>query len=223
MDMKEAMSQRHTVRKYIDRPIPREVVTALEDRILQNNEAYGLDMLLVTENGDAFNAALKLILAKGVHNYIVLVGPDTAGLDEKIGYCGADVMLYAQTLGLNTWWVGGTFSRKGVEKQVSLAENQKLLGIIAVGYGQNQGVAHKSKAPAEISSYEGEAPAWFASGVEAVLLAPTALNKQAFTVRGDGNQVTMNCDNGAFSGVDLGIGKYHFELGAGKENFVWAD
>ena len=56
----------------------------------------------------------------------------------------------------------------------------------------------------------------------AVLLAPTALNKQAFTLRGEGRSVLMTCDNGVFSGVDLGIGKYHFELGAGRENFDWA-
>lgn len=223
MDMKEAMSARHTVRKYTNQPIPQETAAVLVARIQQLNEAYRLNMRLVTESSDVFNAVIKLVLVKGVRNYIALVGWDRADLGERIGYCGADIMLYAQTLGLNTWWVGGTFSRNGVEKQVPLAENQKLLGVIAVGYGQSQGVAHKSKAPEEISSYEGEAPQWFRRGIAAVLLAPTALNKQAFTIGGTGNRVTMRCHNGAFSGVDLGIGKYHFELGAGKENFVWTE
>lgn len=221
MDIKEAMSARHTVRKYTDRPIPPEVVAMLRERIRQNNEAYGLCMQLVTENADAFNAVLKMVLAKGVLNYIVLAGPDTEDLGEKIGYSSADVMLYAQTLGLNTWWVGGTFSRKGVKKNISFSEGQKILGIVAVGYGETQGVPHKSKNPEEISAYQGEAPTWFHQGVAAVLLAPTALNKQAFTITAVGDQVTMQCKNGAFSGVDLGIGKYHFELGAGKENFTW--
>ena len=58
--------------------------------------------------------------------------------------------------------------------------------------------------------------------MEALLLAPTALNKQAFILRGKGRRVSLRCDNGRFSGVDLGIGKYHFELGAGKERFDWA-
>ncbi|MCI8336137.1 MAG: nitroreductase [Peptococcaceae bacterium] len=223
MDMKEAMFQRHTVRKYIDRPIPRDLVADIAARLQQHNEAYGLNMQLITENNDAFNAVLKLVLAKGVHNYIILAGPDTADLGEKIGYSGADMMLYVQTLGLNTWWVGGTFSRKGVEKHADLPDGQRLLGVIVVGYGQTQGVPHKSKKAADISAYQGEAPTWFQQGVTAVLLAPTALNKQAFTIHGVGNQVRMQCDNGAFSGVDLGIGKYHFELGAGKENFTWTE
>ncbi|MCD7812982.1 MAG: hypothetical protein LUH20_02835 [Lachnospiraceae bacterium] len=47
------------------------------------------------------------------------------------------------------------------------------------------------------------------------------MNKQAFTIKGKGNQVSMTCANGSYSGADLGIGKYHFELGAGKDNFEW--
>lgn len=116
---------------------------------------------------------------------------------------------------------GGTYSRKGVQKNAA-PEAEKLLGLIALGYGATQGVPHKSKRAEEIAAYDGEAPEWFAKGAEALLLAPTALNKQAFTLRGEGRRVSLTCDNGIFSGVDLGIGKYHFELGAGKENFEWA-
>ena len=77
------------------------------------------------------------------------------------------------------------------------------------------------KTPSDISSYEGDEPQWFKDGVEALLLAPTALNKMAFTVKGTGNKVSLSCENGIFSGVDKGIGKYFFEAGAGKENFEW--
>lgn len=130
-------------------------------------------------------------------------------------------MLFAQTLGLNSWWVGGTFRRKGLEKNAA-PEAEKLLGLLALGYGAIQGAPHKSKQAEEIAAYEGEPPEWFTRGVEAVLLAPTALNKQAFAIRGQGRRVSMTCQNGVFSGVDLGIGQYHFELGAGRENFDWA-
>lgn len=222
MTIKEAMKSRHMVRKYKNQKIPKEIVDQLTARIQENNEKYRLNLELVTENNEAFSAPIRLILAKGVRNYIVLAGRDTADLDEKLGYCGADVMLYAQTLGLNSWWVGGTFSKKGAKKNAVLTEDMKIIGVIAVGYGETQGVPHKSKRPEEISHYQGNAPAWFTEGVEAVLLAPTALNKQAFTIKGEGQKVSMTCDNGKFSGVDLGIGKYHFETGAGKENFDWA-
>lgn len=221
MTIKEAMEVRHTVRKYENRMMPPEIVSLLTERIVKNNEAYHLNMKLIRENSEAFGTVTKLILAKGIRNYIVLAGNEAADLEEKLGYCGTDIMLYAQTLGLNTWWVGGTFSRKGVKRNAAFAEREKIVGVLAVGYGATQGVPHKSKKPEEISSYKGTAPEWFINGVNAVLLAPTALNKQAFTIIGEGSTVSMTCRNGSFSGVDLGIGKYHFEVGAGKENFQW--
>ena len=220
MTIKEAMKERHMVRKYIDRPIPSDLVEKLNARIAENNQTYSLSLSLVTGNADGLGALAKM-LGKGVKNYIVLAGPDSADLDEKLGYCGADMILYAQTLGLNTWWVGGMYNAKGAQKNMNSGAVH-INGVLAIGYGQTQGVPHKSKTTAEISSYKGTAPQWFVDGVNALLLAPTALNKQAFTVRGDGNKVYLTCDSGHFAGIDLGIGKYHFEVGAGKDNFEWA-
>ena len=57
--------------------------------------------------------------------------------------------------------------------------------------------------------------------MEAALLTPTALNKLSFFVKGQGNKVALTYKEGAFAGVDKGLVKYHFELGAGKENFEW--
>lgn len=218
MDMKEAMEKRHMVRKYTDEPLSEEIIEKLNKRIEFNNNRYNLKMKLMINNENAVNAIIKLLLAKGVKNYIILAGYDNLNLDEKLGYSGADVMLYAQTLGLNTWWVGGTYNRS-VAKYV---DNKKVIGIIAVGYGQTQGVPHKSKTMADVSKYnETIIPAWFMNGVDAALLAPTALNKQDFMMIGNGNKVSIQCDNGIFTGANVGLIKYHFELGAGKENFEW--
>ena len=216
MDMKQAMKERHMVRKYTDEPIPEDIVEKLDRRVRENNEQYGLSIKLMTNDDSAVPGVIKLILAKGVNNFFIMAGPD--GADELCGYCGADLMLYAQTLGLNTWCVGGTYNRKGAQKKI---EGAKPVGIIAVGYGQTQGVPHKTKTAEQVSSYDGEAPQWFKNGIEAALLAPTALAKQAFTIKGKGNKVSISCDNGIFIGVDTGLVKYHFELGAGKNCFEW--
>lgn len=216
MDMKEAMKARHMVRKYTGRTIPADIVDRLNKRVRINNEQHGLSIRLMINDKTAVPGVIRLILAKGVNNFFIMAGPD--GADELCGYCGADLMLYAQTLGLNTWWVGGTYNRKGAQEK---SEGAKPVGIIAVGYGQTQGVPHKTKAAEQVSSYDGEAPQWFKDGIEAALLAPTALAKQAFTISGTENKVSISCDNGIFTGVDTGLVKYHFELGAGKDNFQW--
>ena len=218
MDMKLAMRQRHTVRKFTSESLSVELISQLNDRVCANNERFGLAISLKVGDESALPAALKLFFAKGVRNYFVLAGSDRPGLDEDLGYASADLMLFAQALGLNTWWIGGAFSRKNVEQAVP---GKKVIGIVAVGFGATPGVAHKSKTAAEVSSYEGTAPQWFANGVQAALLAPTALNKQCFRIAGAGNKVSISENGGVFSGADIGIVKYHFELGAGTA-FEWA-
>lgn len=220
MTIQEAIKERHMVRQYTDQAIPADMEELLRARIAENNKKYNLHLALVVGNSDGIGSMAKLLLSRTVNNYIVLAGLDTPELDEKLGYCGADLILYAQTLGLNTWWVGGMFNGKGALKNLS-SRDVRVNGVIAIGYGKTQGIPHKSKTAAEISEYEGDAPQWFIDGVNALLYAPTALNKQPYMVKGTGNKVSISAGGGHFAGVDLGIGKYHFEVGAGKENFEW--
>ena len=71
---------------------------------------------------------------------------------------------------------------------------------------------------------DGDLPGWFRDGVEAALLAPTAVNQQKFRfILHDGNKVEAKTlfSVVGYTAIDLGIVKYHFELAAGKENFTW--
>lgn len=217
MDMTEAMRARHMVRKYKDIVLPEQIISKLNARVEENNAAHGLAIKLMTNDKNAVGAIVKMILAKGVNNYFILAGDDSPELEERLGYCGADLMLYAQTLGLNTWYVGGMFNRNVAQ----FVSGKKVVGVISVGYGQTEGVPHKSKPPADVSQYTGDAPEWFTAGINASLLAPTALNKQDYRITGTENRVRVENENGIFTGVNRGLIKYHFELGAGKENFSW--
>ena len=218
MTLEEAMRARHMVRRYTEKPLPEDVVAQLNQRIEENNQTHHLAIRLMLNDTNAYQGIVKLLLAKGVRNYFIMAGDDAPDLGERLGYAGADLMLFAQTLGLNTWWASGTFSRKNTTTAVG---DTKVLGVVAVGYGTTQGMQHKLKPASEVSAYEGVSPEWFTGGVEAALLAPTALNKLAFFVQGKGDEVKLTYKEGAFSGVDKGLVKYHFELGAGKGNFRW--
>ena len=218
MDMKQAMSERHMVRKYTDKPIPIEVAQEINERLNDINVKYHTDIQLIRGDSSAFNAAIKLVLAKGVRNYFILAGKAAPDLRERLGMAGADLMLFCQTLGLNTWWVGGTYSHARVAQK---APGDEVIGIIAVGYGATQGKPHKSKSPQEVATYEGPEPEWFKNGVKAALHAPTALDKQAFKIKGVGDEVSITYESGTFSGEDLGLVKYHFALGAGNHSFSW--
>ena len=100
-------------------------------------------------------------------------------------------------------------------------QGEKLCIVIALGYGESQGVPHKSKSVDEVAKTEGEMLDWFKSGVEAALLAPTAMNQQKFLFTLEGNKVSAKAGLGFYAKVDLGIVKYNFEIGAGIEKFEW--
>lgn len=220
MTLHEAMSQRHTVRKFTSDPITEDQTRLLYAKLDELNQAHNLMLQLVMEDTSGVNAFARMFMSSGARNFFVLAAKPEEGYEERLGYAGAELCLYVQTLGLNTWWIGGTYSMRHVG---SLAPDAKVIGIIVVGHGATQGVPHKSRTAEQVSSYNGEAPEWFKAGVEAALLAPTALNRQKFMVKGDGRKVSLKYAPGPMAGTDQGIVKYHFELGAGRENFEWAD
>lgn len=129
-------------------------------------------------------------------------------------------MLKAQQLGLNTCWVAMTY--KKIPGVFQVGANEKLTVVIALGHGETQGATHKVKSAAEVSNLSSGSPAWFKAGVEAALLAPTAMNQQKFKLTLENGKVSAKAGMGFYAKVDLGIVKYHFEVGAGRENFTWA-
>ena len=219
MSLHEAMRERHTVRKYTDIPLSDVLENRLIERVEENNARFNLHIKLIENNRIVLPFFARIFISRGMRNFFLLSGKDSPALEENLGYAGADLMLYSQTLGLNTWWIGGTYKRKICEKLAPAGD--KIIGIIAVGYGRTEGKPHKSKTQEQVSFYNGKEPEWFRRGVEAALLAPTTMNKQAFFIKGEGNQVSIISKGGIYQFADLGLVKYHFSLGAGNENFVW--
>lgn len=60
-------------------------------------------------------------------------------------------------------------------------------------------------------------PEWFLKGMEAALLAPTAMNQQKFRFALNGDSVEAKSTGGFYSKIDLGIVKYHFEAVSGHK------
>ena len=227
MTILEALEARHSVRAYQDRPLAADVVKAMEEQIATVNHESGLHIQLIQNEPKAFLGTLaKYGKFRNVKNYLVLAGRKTEDLDERVGYYGEHLVLLAQTLGLNTCWVGLSYSK--VPGTYVLEEGEKIACYIALGYGETQGVCHKIKTVKQVSNTSDTTPAWFKKGVEAALLAPTAVNQQKFSFEYVGEadgRYRVRAKRGfsliGYTQMDLGIAKYHFEVGAGKENFEW--
>lgn len=223
----EAIEARHAVRRYSDEPLDAPIVEALGHAIGVVNEEAGLSIQLALDEPRAF-AGFKGRMAgfSGVRNYLVLVGPEWKWLDRVLGYYGEKLVLFAQSLGLNSCWVGSTY--KMVPHAYGVDLGQKLSAVIALGYGLDAGMPHDSKPPQDASPDYDSAPSWFQRGVEAALLAPTALNQQRFSFSLAGEEdgmvlVRAVTKHGRFAKMDLGIAQCHFEIGAGNAPFVWSE
>lgn len=222
MNLIEAMNVRHSVRQYKNRPLDAEIISALQTEIESCNKESGLHIQLVTNEPKAFDSFMAHYgNFSGVTNYIAMIGKKGADLDEKCGYYGERLVLRAQQLGLNTCWVAMTYTK--IKSAFSIEPGEKLCIVISVGFGETQGAAHKSKSFEEVAKAEEQVPDWFKNGVNAALLAPTAMNQQKFQFTLHGSQVSAKAGIGFYTKIDLGIAKYHFEIGANNPDFEWSD
>ncbi|MBR3455324.1 MAG: nitroreductase [Bacteroidaceae bacterium] len=227
MTIQEAIQARHSVRAYKDQPLSEEIVKVLEDEIVKLNHEGQLHIQLICNEPKAFQGTMaKYGKFRNANNYLVMAGKKADDLDERVGYFGEHLVLLAQTLGLNTCWVGLSYSK--VPGTYVLEEGEKIACYIAIGYGETQGSGHKIKTVEQVSNASDITPSWFKKGVEAALLAPTAVNQQKFSFEYVGmsnNRHQVRAKKGfsmiGYTKMDLGIAKYHFEIGAGVVNFEW--
>ena len=113
---------------------------------------------------------------------------------------------------------------------IELNEGERLVVVIALGYGETQGHERKTKPVEKLCEVPGEMPDWFRRGMEAAQLAPTAVNQQKFHFEyvgfdGEGKKPKVLARKGTslvgYTQMDLGIAKLHFEIAAGTDNFDW--
>ena len=215
MELLEAIRVRHSVRQYLDKPLDDETAAALEAYIAEYNEAGGLHIQLVRNEPRAFDSRMAHYgNFKNVSSYFALVGGKAPGTAEKIGYYGELLVLQAQRLGLNTCWVALTY--KKIPDAFRVDKGEKLYIVISVGYGATQGKPRPSKSAEVLGGVNADSPAWYRAGVEAAMLAPTAINQQKFRFALNGDAVTAKALFGTpQTKIDLGIAKCHFEIGSG--------
>lgn len=228
MTLLEAIQARHSVRAYTGQPLTDADAQALQEKIDEVNRVGRLHIQLIRNEPKAFLGPFaRYGKFRNVTDYLVMAGVKADDLDERIGYYGEQLVLLAQTLGMNTCWVGLSYTK--IPNTYVLNDGEVIQAYISIGYGETQGVSHKIKRIEQVSNVSGSTPDWFRRGVEAALLAPTAINQQKFSFEylgmTDGHH-RVRAKKGfslvGYTHMDLGIAKYHFEIAAGKENFEWA-
>lgn len=228
MTLLKAIPLRHSVRRYKDTPLPADIIDSLRAKVAELNSEGDLSISLVLDEPKAFRGVLSYGKFYGVRNYFIISGRKSPTLDERAGYYGQLLVLYAQTLGLNTCWVGLSYHK--VSGTYTLEDDEKIVCYIAVGYGEDQGHAHKTKTIEELSNAGPATPAWFRDAVEAARLAPTAVNQQKFYLRYIApatpySTPVVRAERRfsliGYTRIDLGIAKANFAIAAAPHPFTW--
>lgn len=218
MTIEELIKNRHSVRKYKDIKLKDSDINKINDLLNEINKKELSFELVINENIFK-NLILGYGFIKNCNNYIILGGKDDELLEEKVGYYGEELVLKLLDLGINSCFVGGTYKKKKVKNQ--LKDGYRNVLVLAIGYGENNGKPAKTKTIDEISISK-DVPDWYKKGLEMVLYAPSAVNQKKWEFELVSlNEVRIKSFGKFYPNVDLGIAKYHFEIGAGKDNFKW--
>lgn len=145
MDTLEIMKKRHSVRQYMNRAVELSRREEINSLIKDVNVESKLSIQAFYDEPKCFDSFMAHYgKFENVKNYIAIVGNKND--QEKAGYYGEKIVLKCQELGLNTCWVAMTHGKSKAE----IKKGQKLLIIISLGYGETQGVPHKSKSTSEL-------------------------------------------------------------------------
>lgn len=226
LTLEDAIRQRHSVRRYQLRPIAPSLLLELEQLLAACRAASGLSFTLVTDEPEAFGRSFLAHYGRfrGVRNYLLIsrrAGDprSKAEVDRLVGYHGERFVLEAQRMGLNTCWVALTLNKRKAREV--LKEGEELRCAISVGYGEEQGVAHKQPPPLYFSADYDNAPAWFRRGIDFARLAPSAVHQQKFRFHLlSGQRVRLTSGRGFYTEIDSGIAQLHFEIGAGDAEYT---
>ena len=233
----------------------RRSVRTYDGRELDKNDIEKLIAFAQTiENPFKIPVDFKLMNAKEYGlNCPVTVGTDlfvggkikfSENASVAFGYSFEMFVLYAQSIGVGTVWLGGTMNRSAFEEAMELDSDEIMPCASALGYPakkmslresmMRKGVKADERLPFEELFFDGsfdaplskeKADRW-AEALEMVRLAPSAVNKQPWRVvvcddavhfylkRSKGFARTSTLD---MQMIDMGIALCHFDLTA-KEN-----
>ena len=141
------------------------------------------------------------------------------------------LVLDLTTMGLGTCWVGS----QQPNVTISLTETERIACTIVFGYTKQHKslkehmlhqLSHwRNKPIHELYTHANNLPHWFLKGIKAVQKAPSSMNKQPviFHYHKNSNVTANVTTQDKQSGIDLGIAKAHFELGAERGFWTWGE
>ncbi len=237
-DIEKAIRDRRSVRTFDGRALAAEDVEKLSAfaRRIENPYEIPVEFKLL----DAKKNGLSSPVIAGTEQYIGAKVKRMPHAEEAFGYSFEMLVLYAQSLGIGTTWIGGTMDRAAFEHAMALGADEMMPCASPLGYPaakmslretmMRKGVKADTRFDFEKLFFDGdghpltaEKAGKLALPLELTRLAPSAVNKQPWRVFVSGGDAHFyEKKNRGFDGaatgdlqkVDIGIAMCHFALGA---------
>lgn len=232
--IEKIIRDRRSVRTYDGRKLTPEDRAKLCEFIKTIENPYGLSIEF------QFLEKMGCPVVVGTELYIGAKMKDAPHLNEAFGYAFEKLVLYAQSLGIGTVWVGGTMDRNAFENAMELAEDEVMPCVSPIGYPAKKMSLRESMMRKGVKADErlGFEDIVYVNGfeqhltsdeagklflpIEMVRLAPSAVNKQPWrmVVMDDVVHFYLQRSRKISGGrldmqkIDLGIALCHFELTA---------
>lgn len=240
MDLMELIRTRKSVRTFDGRNVTDADREKLAEYIKTITNPYDIPVGFILL--DAKEHGLSSPVIQGAQLYVAGKVMKTEHCAEAFGYSFEQLVLFAWSLGIGTTWIGGTMKRELFEKEAGLQENEIMPCVSPLGYpakkrsikeiGMRTAVRADKRFSSETLFFENDFAAPLRSpdpvvqnALEAVRLAPSAVNKQPWRIVKSGNayhfyeKKTIDDSRTAWDvqKVDLGIAICHFIRIAGGE------
>lgn len=238
MNVLEAIKTRRSVRSFDENALRPEDAQKIIEFAEKLENPY--DLPITWRLLDAKKHGLSSPVIVGTDCYIAGKLRRAPHAEEAFGYTFEKVVLFAEELGVGTTWIAGTMNREAFEKAMQLSEDEVMPCVSPLGYPakkmslresvMRKGVKADSRFEFGELFFDGsfdkpltpEAAGALADVLEAVRLAPSAVNKQPWRVVLCGEKAhfyeeqSRGYDNGAWDiqKIDMGIALCHFELAA---------
>ena len=229
---------RRSVRTFEERPINQQELDQLFAFLAETANPYGLPIEFKLLDGTKQKLDCPVVV--GTDLYVGAKMKLSPHLNEAFGYSFELLVLYAQSLGLGTVWVGGTMDRAAFEKAMELTADEVMPCMSPLGYPSRKmslresmmrkGIKADERMAFEELFFDGcfaapltkEKAGRLFHPLEMVRLAPSAVNKQPWRVVLTDNAAHFYLKRSkGFNGgtidmqkIDMGIALCHFDLAA---------
>ena len=96
MEMMDIIRSRHSVRQYLDKPVPQEIRRQLDECAAALNREGDLRIQILYDEPGCFSSRMAHYgKCEHADNYISLVGKRSEGLEERCGFYGEKLVLKA--------------------------------------------------------------------------------------------------------------------------------